>query len=123
MLGCRYIYLGLFDSEVEAARLMILDSAIDEKINFFTFLIFLGLSTDSILFFFFSFFLISNFRAYDKAAIKCNGREAVTNFEASTYDAELLTEVSAEGIILGKINDFFHDLQIKISDVIVCGLN
>jgi hypothetical protein len=47
----------------------------------------------------------------------------VTNFEASTYDAELLTEVSAEGIILGKINDFFHDLQIMISDVIVCGLN
>ena len=68
------MYLGLFDTEIEAARyLFFLCLPSFNKLKFLM----------NIMFFWYVC------RAYDKAAIKCNGKDAVTNFDPSIYEPEL----------------------------------
>lgn len=53
-------------------------------------------------------------RAYDKAVIKCSGREAVTNFELSTYEGELSAEDNGGTIVLG-VSTYLNSIMIVAS--------
>ncbi|XP_020109849.1 AP2-like ethylene-responsive transcription factor TOE3 isoform X1 [Ananas comosus] len=88
LLEKKYMYLGLYDTEVEAARYL------HFSINHFQF---------CSKFYRFGHFI---FRAYDIAAINCNGRDAITNFDLSIYENDLP---------LSPADRFERDLDLSLS--------
>nr|XP_034589115.1 APETALA2-like protein 4 isoform X2 [Setaria viridis] len=88
LMGKKYVYLGLYDTEMEAAQyvcslhssafLLPITCGFRMALLPCTHVTVCGLCHANLI-----------IRAYDKAAIKCYGKEAVTNFEPQTYDEEL----------------------------------
>ncbi|XP_020264496.1 uncharacterized protein LOC109840317 isoform X4 [Asparagus officinalis] len=54
--------------------------------------------------------------AYDRIAIKINGSEAVTNFDTTTYDGEILPQTNNSGIT-GKIKEELLVVNKKVSGI------